>query len=189
MLEIYMNKDTLSAHIESVLFATEKPLPRKKLAMLLDASSKEIDDALIHLRDTLDGRGITLVETDNEIMLRTALSSSHYIAKMRNDELSQDLGRAGVETLAIILYRGGAYRSEIDWIRGVRSSATIRSLLVRGLIKGVADARDKRRIYYRPTVDALAHLGITQLKELPRYDELTRVLCDVTKITEDTLLS
>ncbi len=185
---IYMNIDTLSAHIESVLFAAEKPLLRSKLETLLEVSPKEIDDALIHLRDILNGRGIMLVETDHKITLRTSTQSSLYINKMRNDELSQDLGKASIETLAIILYRGGAYRSEIDWIRGVHSSTTIRSLLMRGLIEAAANSRDKRRAYYRTTIDALGYLGITQLKELPRYDELTRALGDSNETVETSTL-
>lgn len=184
-----MNKDTLSVHIESILFATERPISRSKLETLLEVSSKELNDALIHLRNLLEGRGITLVEIDHKVTLRTSTQSSSYIKKMRNDELSQDLGKASVETLAIILYRGGAYRSEIDWIRGVRSSATIRSLLMRGLIEATINSHSKRRSYYRPTIDALAHLGITQLKELPRYDELTRALSDGNETVETSALS
>lgn len=183
-----MHTDTLSAHIESLLFAAEKPVTRKKLGALLDVSSKDIDDALANLRNVLEGRGIALIETDHKVTLRTVSQASPYITKMRNDELSQDLGKAGIETLAIILYRGGAYRSEIDWIRGVRSSTTIRSLSVRGLIESTTDTNDKRRVYYRATVDALAHLGITQLKELPRYNELMRVLRDSNEMVETSTL-
>lgn len=184
-----MHTDTLSAHIESVLFVAEKPLTRKNLETIFGASHEEIDTALLHLRDALEGRGISLIESDHEVTLRTASQASSYIAKMRNDELSQELGKAGIETLAIILYRGGAYRSEIDWIRGVRSSATIRTLSMRGLIEGTPDTRNKRKIYYRPTVDALAQLGITRVNELPRYDELMRTLSNSVETSEVTMLS
>ncbi|HEC93971.1 MAG TPA: SMC-Scp complex subunit ScpB [Candidatus Kaiserbacteria bacterium] len=184
-----MHIDTLSAHIESVLFATEKPMSRKSLETLFNVSRVEIDEAIEHLSGALEGRGITLIETDNEITLRTTPQASAYITKMRNDELSQELGKAGIETLAIILYRGGAYRSEIDWIRGVCSSATIRTLSMRGLIEGTPDAHNKRKIRYRPTIDVLAHLGITRIEELPRYDELMRALSNSVETSEVTMLS
>ncbi len=183
-----MHTDTLSAHIESVLFATEKPMSRKSMETLFEASSEEIDTALRHLENSLDGRGVTLIEADHNVTLRTVPQASSYITKMRNDELSQELGKAGLETLAIILYRDGAYRSEIDWIRGVRSSATIRSLSMRGLIEGTPDTHNKRRIHYRATIDALSHLGIAHIEELPRYDELTRALSNSEEATETVML-
>jgi hypothetical protein len=49
-------------------------------------------------------------------------------------------------------------------------------LLMRGLIERVEDPSDKRRAKYRPTVDALAHLGATNLTELPRYEEFSLAL-------------
>ncbi len=181
---IYMNTDTLSTHIESVLFASEKPMSRKNLENLFKVTRGDIDSALSHLRNTLEGHGIALIETDHEVMLRTATQASPYVMKMRNNELSQELGKAGIETLAIILYRGGAYRSEIDWIRGVRSSTTIRSLLMRGLIEGKADSHDKQKIYYKPSIGVLAHLGITRIEELPRHKELSDMLSNNTETAE-----
>jgi len=86
-----MNTDTLSTHIESVLFASEKSMSRKSLEALFGVSREDIDTALIHLRDALEGRGIALVETDNKVMLRTVPQASPYVTKMRNDELSQEL--------------------------------------------------------------------------------------------------
>ena len=50
----------------------------------------------------------------------------------------------------------GATRGEIDWVRGVNSSASLRTLLMRGLIEGREDERDKRRIRYSLTTEALA---------------------------------
>lgn len=184
-----MDIDTLAVHIESVLFATEKPMSRKSLETLFEVSQKEIDEALVQLRNTLENRGITLVEADHEVMLRAVSNATKYITKIRHDELSQDLGKAGLETLAIILYRGGAYRNEIDWVRGVRSSATIQSLSMRGLIEGFPDSKDKRKIRYHATTDAMSYLGITRKEELPQHDELMHALSDNTKEMEADALS
>ena len=91
------------------------------------------------------------------------------------------------ETLAIIAYQtglrraeatgsdhaeAGATHGEIDWVRGVNSSASLRTLLMRGLIEGREDERDKRRVRYALTTEALAHLGIARAEELPRFAEL-----------------
>ena len=73
----------------------------------------------------------------------------------------------------MVAYRNGATRSEIDWVRGVNSSASLRTLLMRGLIDAQEDPADKRRIRYQLTTDALAHLGIARREDLPRFSELS----------------
>jgi segregation and condensation protein B len=77
-----------------------------------------------------------------------------------------------LETLAVIAYQTGATRGEVDWVRGVNSSTSLRTLLMRGLIEGREDERDKRRTRYSLTTEALAHLGLARIENLPRYDEL-----------------
>lgn len=166
----------LSSKLEAVLFAAGEPLQKKRLVALLDTSAETLGDALNALKITLEDRGLRIVETENEIELRTAPEASDTIQKLRESELSRDLGRASLETLALILYKGGATRGEIDWVRGVNSTAAIRALLLRGLIEKSEDKDDKRRVRYHATIDALAHLGVGSREELPRYEELTRAL-------------
>jgi segregation and condensation protein B len=168
----------LSSKLEAVLFAAGESLEKKRLLVLLDVSSETLADALNALRITLEDRGLQLVETEREVELRTAPEASDLIQKLRESELSRDLGRASLETLALILYKGGATRGEIDWVRGVNSSAAIRALLLRGLIERTEDAGDKRRIRYQATVDALAHLGVGSVEELPKYEEITKALAE-----------
>ncbi|HRH55991.1 MAG TPA: SMC-Scp complex subunit ScpB [Candidatus Paceibacterota bacterium] len=166
----------LSSRLEALLFAVGEPLTKKRIATLLDASSESVGDALNALRITLQDRGLSLIETETEVELRTSPEASNTIQKLRESELSRDLGRASLETLALILYKGGATRGEIDWVRGVNSTAAIRALLLRGLIERTEDASDKRRIRYQATVDALAHLGVAERSALPRFEEFTTAL-------------
>jgi len=162
------------AALEALLFASGEPLAKKRLAGILGISEKELATAAEGLREQLAGRGLVLVETEDALELRTGPEASDLVKKLRESELSRDLGKAGLEALAVILYRDGATRSEIDWIRGVNSSQTVRSLLLRGLIDRTEDASDKRRFRYRATTDALSHLGVAHAKDLPRYAELSR---------------
>ena len=167
---------TPSAQLEAVLFAAGEAVSRKRLAALLEASPDEVEIALGMLRKDLRGRGIALVETANEVELRTSSDAAPLMKKLREGELSRDLGRAGLETLAVMLYReNGATRSEIDWIRGVNSGASVRTLLLRGLVERVEDPADKRKMRYRATTETLAHMGLTKASELPRFAELTHV--------------
>ena len=164
---------TPPAQLEALLFAAGEAVPKKQLAALLDVSDTDVAAALAALRAELAGRGIAVVETDTDAELRTAPDAAPLMKKLREGELSRDLGKAGLEALAVVLYRdGGATRSEIDWIRGVNSAAIVRSLLLRGLVERAEDPADKRKLRYRATTDALAHLGVRTSAELPRFEEL-----------------
>lgn len=165
---------TPPAAIEALLFASGLPMEKKALAKLLEIDDAKLNIALDVLQKGFTHRGVSLIDNGKEIELRTTPLAAPLIKKLRESELSRDLGKAGLETLAVIAYRGGSTRSEIDWVRGVNSATSVRTLLVRGLIEGEEDARDRRKIRYRVTTDALAHLGVASTSDLPRYDELSK---------------
>lgn len=179
---------TPSALLEAVLFAEGGPLSKNKLVALLGVSESTLAEAASELHQSLSGRGLALFETPGELELRTAPAASSVIEKLREGELTRDLGKAGQETLAIILYQDGASRSEIDWIRGVNSGQTIRSLMLRGLVNRIDDPADKRRFRYEATTEALAHLGVSRIEELPRYEELRKGAAEaLAAATEETV--
>lgn len=173
---------TPPAALHALLFASGEPLEKKRLAKLLAVSEVELKPILQALTASLQGSGVTVVETDTDVELRTAPEASIIVKKLREAELARDLGKASLETLAIVAYQtedAGATRGEIDWVRGVNSSASLRTLLMRGLIEGREDESDKRRIRYSLTTEALAHLGIRSVDELPRAKELRATTADV----------
>lgn len=167
---------TPPALLEALLFASSGPVSKKRLASMLEVTPALLGQAADVLRASLTGRGIALIETDSELELRTSPEATEFVQKLREGELSRDLGKAGLETLAVIMYRGAATRGEIDWVRGVNSSQTIRSLLLRGLVEKSENPEDARRPRYRATTDALAHLGIGRKEDLPEFAELTAAL-------------
>lgn len=163
---------TPPAALHALLFAAGEPLSKQEIAKLLDIKPAEVKTALKALTASLEGSGVALIETEHAVELRTAPEAAPLVKKLRESELARDLGKASLETLAIIAYRTGSSRSEIDWVRGVNSSASIRTLLLRGLIEGSEDPNDKRRIRYSLTTEAFGHLGIKSAEDLPRADEL-----------------
>ena len=163
---------TPPAQLEALLFAAGEAMPKKRIASVIGVPVDLLGKAIEALRADLENRGLALVETETDLELRTSAEASELVRKLRENELSRDLGKAGLETLAIVLYRGSATRSEVDWVRGVNSSQTLRSLLLRGLIEKTEDQEDKRRPRYKPTVDALAHLGVLTKEELTGFAEL-----------------
>ncbi len=162
----------LQHKIEAVLFWKAEPIKIAKLATLLHVSDKDIEQGLISLKQNLSNRGITLIQTQDEVMLGTAKEHSHIIEQLTKDELIRDLGRAGLETISIILYQGPISRADIDYIRGVNSQFIIRNLLIRGLVERIDNPKDARSFLYKPTVDLLAHLGISKIEDLPEYEQV-----------------
>ncbi len=169
--------------LEALLFAAGEPLEKKELAKLLGINDSQLRTATLALSRELAGRGLTLVETERELELRTNAAAAEFVKKLRESELSRDLGKASLETLAVVAYHQGATRSEIDWVRGVNSSASMRTLMLRGLVEGREDERDRRRTRYTLTAEALGHLGIANATDLPRFAELSAQTADA--ITHD----
>ena len=163
---------TPPAALEALLFAAGEPLPKKQLSALLGISPEQLAAVIEALSASMPGRGLALLETDTEVELRTSPEASDIVRQLQEAELARDLGKGSLETLAVIAYQSGATRGEIDWVRGVNSSASLRTLLLRGLIEGREDPQDKRRIRYSLTTEALAHLGLAHASELPRFSEL-----------------
>jgi segregation and condensation protein B len=174
---------TPPAAAHALLFASGEPLEKRQLAELLSIKDTELKLVLKALTDSLKGSGTTLIETEAEVELRTSPEAAAIVKKLRENELSRELGKASMETLAIIAYQKSVARGEIDWVRGVNSSASLRTLLMRGLIEGREDERDKRRIRYSLTTEALAHLGVSRSEDLPRFTELRQSVKDA--INED----
>ena len=167
---------TIDTQLEAVLFFKAEPVSVKRLAVLLGVDKKTIEDGLAVLEEKLNGRGVSLVRAGDEVEIRTTPAASALIEKLTQEELSRDIGKAGAETLAVILYRGRATRREIDWIRGVNSSFTLRELAARGLARRIANPKDGRGYAYEPTPELLAHLGVSRAPDMPNYTDAKKEL-------------
>jgi len=166
----------LDKKIEAILFFKAEPQSVNELASLTKAEKNEVEEALGVLEKKLEGRGVVLVRNGDTVELRTAPDTSELIENLQKEALSKDLGKAGSETLSIILYRGPMTRSEIDYIRGVNSTFILRNLLIRGLIEKVLNPKDGRSYLYKPTIELLSFLGISRIEELPEFETVSHEL-------------
>src|SRR3989338_4877451 len=160
----------LAGQIEALLFALGRPLSRAELQKHLDADVGQINESIERLRRR-DG-GITVVDDGKMLELRTGSDAAVLIERVRREENSREIGRAGLEALTAVLYRGPLTRSEIDFIRGVNSSQTLRTLTMRGLVRRVQNPKDERSFLYEPTTELLSELGVVRAQELPDYAEV-----------------
>ncbi len=167
-----MNEINLKSKIEALLFYKGEPLSIANIAKLLSASEEETQIAVGRLSEEKKGTGLCVMHINDQYQLGTTPEASIFLEALRREELTKDLSKATLDTLSIILYKNGVTRSEIDYIRGVNSSFILRNLLIRGLIEKGIDVNDSRRAIYSPTIDMLKFLGITNIEELPRYNEV-----------------
>lgn len=164
--------NTLEKYIEAILFWKGEPQSILELSKSLNSSVEEIESALQSLEVNLHDRGIVLQRVGKDVMLGTSVDASKIIEAITKEELSKDLGKAALETLAIILYKGPIKRSEVDYIRGVNSTFIIRNLLIRGLIQKTQAPNDQRASLYSTSFDLLSHLGLTKVEDLPDFAEV-----------------
>lgn len=160
--------------IEALLFALGRPLSRAELSSMLAVEEGALKEALEQLSHK-EG-GITVVDDGREVELRVQAQNAALIERVRKDEYSRDIGKAGLEVLSAILYRGPLTRSEVDFIRGVNSSQTMRTLTLRGLIRKVPNPRDERSFLYEPTTELLSQLGVSRPQDLPEYAQVREKL-------------
>lgn len=158
----------LESRIEAILFFKNEPVALTELSRILKVPLENVQTTINKLQTEYDKRGIVLVTNGDEVSLGTNPEQSALIEQMQKEEFSRELGRAGLETLVIVLYKGPVARREIDYIRGVNSGFTLRTLLVRGLVE--RSESGGRSYIYQPTLKLLEHLGIRRKEELPEFE-------------------
>ncbi|MFN3692733.1 MAG: SMC-Scp complex subunit ScpB [Candidatus Paceibacteria bacterium] len=160
--------------IEGLLFYKSQPLKKAQLAKQFGVSDEDLRTTLDTLRGRLEAGATRLLETDTDIELVTAPILAPFIEELRKQDIKSDIGKAGAETLAIILYRGPISRSDIDKIRGVNSSFILRNLLIRGLIE--RGEKQGSGYLFKATPSLLAHLGVDRKEALTDFARITDAL-------------
>ncbi len=161
--------------IESVLFAAAVPVSLRRLVEILEGpSAKEVQAALGRLqRQYAPGqRGIHVQEVAGGYQLRTARENAEWVRAVFRDKPAR-LGRAALETLAIVAYKQPVTRTEVEAIRGVDVDGVLATLLARRLIKicGRKEAVG-RPLLYATTPEFLETFGLKDLNDLPSLKEL-----------------
>lgn len=170
---------TKLARLETLLFSYGEPLEIKKIAKLLGLENEECETAVAELEKLLtegSSRGLMLARTKNQVQLLTKPEHHKVAQKILEEEFREELSPAALEALSLVAYLGPIQRSLIDYIRGVNSSFTLRSLLVRGLIGRTANP-EKGNVYdYTVSFEFLKHMGLAKVEELPEYERYKNIL-------------
>jgi segregation and condensation protein B len=173
-----MEGDTLKSIVESLLFVAEEPLTLHRLAEVIDGADKnEIAAALGQVRIDWETnrRGVRLVEVAGGYQLRTPKENADWVKKFLGGRPAR-MGRATLETLAIIAYRQPVTKAEIEAIRGVDVDGVVNTLMERNLIRPVGRKDVPGRPFlFGTTAEFLQLFNLKDLSELPTLKELDQI--------------
>jgi len=182
---------SLQEIVGSLLFASETPLTANELRDAVRAveaaegenkeivdvyrtcTSREIDQALRGIEKALEvaASGFRLVCTGGTYRLQTVPSCGRYVRAMLKLDRPSRLGRASLETLAIVAYRQPITKAEIESIRGVDVTANIKTLSDLQLVRLVGKSElPGHPFLYGTTPFFLEHFGLASLQQLNDLD-------------------
>jgi len=182
---------SLQEIVGALLFASETPLTAAEIrdavravdaeeganAEVMDVyktcTSKEIAAALRGVEKALEvaGCGFALTCADGAYRLQSVASCGRYVRALLKMDRPSRLGRASLETLAIVAYRQPLTKSEIEAIRGVDVTANLKTLMDLQLIRLVGKSElPGHPFLYGTTPLFLEHFGLASLQQLNELD-------------------
>lgn len=170
-----MDQQKIKSTIESVLFVSGEPVKISRIVKAVGASPDEVEMALAALQGEYSrGRGMVVIRKEDAVQLATSPENAEIVASLVKSEIQEGLSRASLEVLAIVAYRGPMSRLDIEAIRGVNCSFTLRTLLMRGLVERVDNPNDSRSYLYKISFDFLKKLGLESVNQLPDFEVLSK---------------
>jgi segregation and condensation protein B len=162
----------LESILESLLFASDKPLGLGELKRLLgERDGKKVTAAVQSLTERRKRTGIEVAALSSGWHLRTNPENAAWVAKLLVGRPVR-LSRAMLETLAIVAYRQPVTRPEVDDIRGVDCGPVLKTLLDRGLVRIIGKKEEVGRpMLYGTTPEFLRIFNLRDLSELPTLRE------------------
>ena len=172
-----MDQPLINRIVEGALLASNQPLSLAQLQELFPedqpAPPGSVEQALEHLRQACQERGVELVEVASGFRYQLTSEVHAWVARLWTERKTR-YTRATLETLALIAYRQPITRGEIEQVRGVAvSSNIIQALEEREWIRvvGHRDVPGKPALF-GTTRAFLDYFGLKRLDELPPLSEL-----------------
>lgn len=172
------NKSKIKSVLEAILFVANRPVPATEVRDIVSdievVPEGEIRSLLFELSEeyTLSGRSFKLEELADGFQLRTHAQFAPWLSKLYQKG-TEKLSQPVLETLAIVAYRQPITKAEIEAVRGVDVTGSLKKAIDLGLV----DMIGKKEIIGRPflygtTENFLRYFGLRSLEELPRIEEL-----------------
>ena len=173
-MDFIMDIREIKSIVEGLLFVAGDAVPIKDLCSIINIDETTLRRIVNQMMDSFSEeiRGVQIIEVNNCYQLCTKPEHYEYIERLVKPQSRQGLSQASLETLAIIAYRQPVTKSQVDYIRGVKSEGCIARLVEKELIfeAGRMDGPG-RPIIYRTTDSFLKLFGLKSLNELPMLKE------------------
>ena len=183
-----METNELRAAIEAILLVSNEPVKVDDLVAAFDESPEAITRQLAEIKKTLDANlgGFVLEQAAGGWRLATRAEHDSILKKFFAKKGESRLSIAALETLAIVAYRQPVTAPELSEIRGVNSTAVLRTLLERRMIR-VSGRKEVvgSPFLYRTTREFLVHFGLNDIRDLPRLEEFGDLIGE--SINEDVV--
>jgi len=170
-----MNKEKIKSAIESILFVSGEPMKISRLAKIIKIKTSEIEEAIRLLQeDYTHGRGMDIIIKEDAVQMVTKADNADIVAQVLKSEIQENLSQASLEVLSVVAYRGPIARTDIEAIRGVNCSFTLRTLMLRGLLERIDNPENNRSYLYKISFEFLKKIGINKINKLPDWEKLTQ---------------
>jgi segregation and condensation protein B len=180
-----MDLSDLIPHIESLIFASDKPLTAMEMTELLNNAFGFMDDKLTldQIQTGIDGivakynaefYPFEVRESGGGWQFLSKKAFHKTIAQLNGEKFLKRLSIAALETLAIVAYKQPITKGEIESIRGVNSDYSIQKLLEKELIVIIGRNEDMpgKPLIYATSKTFMDYFGINQTADLPRLKEV-----------------
>ena len=167
--------------LEALLFAATEPLSLTRIEKITGLNRRTLRGLVLQLQMEYyrNGGGLQVIEVAGGYQMATCPEYHHWIARLRigKSRTKGTLTVSVLETLAIIAYKQPITKADIDSIRGVDSSGTMKKLVEARLVRVVGRKPPPQRSYlYGTTKDFLLMFGLKNIKDLPSLPELKELM-------------
>jgi len=169
-----MTTQNIIAAVEGILFASGEPIPKKRLAGILELDDEAMEYVLVQLEGLYNERerGIRLLRIDDSVQFCSAPEYADVIRQTMEKRRVPQLSPTALEVLTIVAYFQPVTRAYVERVRGVDSSYTMGTLQARGLIESCGQLQvPGRPALFRTTSAFLRTFGLAKLDDLPPLPE------------------
>src|SRR5688572_12107962 len=180
-----MEISNLILHIESLLFASDRPLTAIDLTELINNAFGFMEEKVTteQIQTAVDGivekyssefYPFGLRESGGGWQFLTKKEFHKTVAQLNGDKFLKKLSAAAMETLAIIAYKQPVTKGEIESIRGVSADYAVQKLLEKELIiiTGRNEKMPGHPLVYATSKNFMDYFGINSPEDLPKIKEI-----------------
>ena len=176
---------TLIPHIESLIFASDKPLSTLEIVELVNNAFGFMEEkvSLDQVESAIEGivekyrsefYPFEVTQSGGGWQFLTKKEYHKTVAQLNGEKFLKRLSAAALETLAIIAYKQPITKGEIEAIRGVNSDYTVQRLLEKELIiiSGRNEKLPGHPLVYQTSKNFMDYFGINSAEDLPKIREV-----------------